>query len=350
MKLIYFNGLRLAWWVAWIFAVDRCGTRAPGRDPQPWPPPHRKCYGSKLAPAPFFGTDGSVRFVRSISILVLLATMMSAAAAVAQDRHTLSYRNVVVLQGNPVLLRDMAAFDYRYRMFEAAHPLLRNNFLGFSLRPTLSPGFARVGAGVEVAPLSILRVGVGWERVTYFGTFDQLQSFPDADVDYRDSNLRARGEAEENYAASGTDLSATLLLQNRFGPFIVRDLFELHKMKYDLRPGDAYFYEPVLDILIAQDGWAWSNDLDALYISPFGLIAGLRYSIVGSPSAEVAPTHRFGPSLSYVVFQNPGAAFDSATIFALVNWWLGHPYRTGEDVSAAVPFVSVGFSFTGEIL
>ena len=283
------------------------------------------------------------------ALIVALASSFPNVAD-ANDAHSFTYRNVVVLQGNPILLRDIASFDYRYRLYESGSQDLRNNFISFALRPVLSPGFARIGAGVELAPASVVRLGLGWEQVTYFGTFDHLQSFPTPEIDYSDASLGERGDEGENYAASGMDLFGTLLLQNRFGPVIVRDLFELHRMSYKLAAGDQYFYDPVLDLLMGRDGWAWNNDLDVLYISPIGLIAGVRYTMsnaldVGSTSVN----HRFGPSFSYVVFQNPGAAFDSATIFVLLNWWLKHPFRTGEDVSGGVPFLSVGFSFSGQI-
>lgn len=290
---------------------------------------------------------------RILRLFAVFCIAFCATEAAAEGGHSLSYRNVVVLQGNPILLRDLVSLDYRYRLYESSSPHLRNNYLGFALRPVLSPGFARIGGAVEVAPASVVRLGLGWEQITFFGTFDQLQSFAAVDADYSDAELGTRGDADENYAATGTDVAVSALLQNRFGPVIVRDLFELHRVSYDLQTGDDFFYEPVLDMLLPEKGWAFSNDLDVLYISPLGLIAGVRYTLVKAfydASDPNGPSHRFGPSLSYVVFQNPGAAFDSATIFVLLNWWLKHRFRTGEDVSGGVPFLSVGFSFTGALL
>ena len=289
-----------------------------------------------------------------LRFVVLLALLATPALASAEGNHSLTYRNVVVLQMNPVLLRDQLSIDYQYRLYESANPYLRNNFLGFALRPTISPGFARIGGAVEVAPASVARLGLALEQVSYFGSFGQLQGFVTPDDDHSDTTLSARREAGENYAASGTVITSSLLLQNRFGPFIVRDLFELHRVGFALQADDEYFYDPTLDILMPSKGWAFTNDADVLYISPFGLIIGLRYTLTkalyGTDSDPNGPTHRIGPSFSYVVFQNPGSAFDSATLFVLLNWWLKHRWRTGEDVSQGFPFLSVGFSFTGEIL
>lgn len=33
----------------------------------------------------------------------------------------------------------------------------------------------------------------------------------------------------------------------------------------------------------------------------------------------------------------------------IVNWWLEHPYRTGQEVSQAVPYIVLGFAFNGDI-
>jgi hypothetical protein len=285
----------------------------------------------------------------------VFAALGHAAVATAQERHNLSYRNVTVLQGNPILLRDMASLDYQYRLYDSASPYLRHNYLGLSLRPSLSPGFARVGGAVEIAPLAVARLGIGFEHVTYFGNFDLLQSFPEVDADYSDTALSSRGDEELNYAASGNEIVVSVVAQNRFGPVIVRDSFELRRVSYSLATGDDYYYAPVLDVLMPERGYGLTNDADVLYISPFGFIVGVRYSIAKAFYSQAdsdpnGPTHRFGPSLSYVVFQNPGAAFDSATVFVLLNWWIKHRFRTGTDVNGAFPFLSVGFSITGEIL
>ncbi len=286
--------------------------------------------------------------------MVALLAVLSAPSAFADDPHSLTYRNVVVLQANPILLRDLLSIDYRYRIYESTSPYLRNNYFGFALRPTISPGFARLGAAFEFAPVSVVRLGVGLEQINYFGGFGQLQGFATPDADYSDAALSQRHQLGENYAAGGTAVTMSLQAQNRFGPFIVRDLFELQRVSLSLNTGDLYYYEPTSDMLLPERGLAFTNDADVLYISPFGLIIGARYTIskafYRTGEDPNGPTHRLGPSLSYVVFQNPGAAFDSATVFVLLNWWLKHRWRTGADVSAGFPFLSVGFSFTGEIL
>lgn len=287
-----------------------------------------------------------------IALTVWMLLMAFAAPAAAE--HSLTYRNVVVLQANPILARDMLSFDYQRQLYESLSPYLRNNYVGFALRPTISPGFLRLGAAVEVAPASVVRLAGGVEYVNYFGRFGQLQGFESVDAAYSDRALVAAHRAGADYAASGYTAFGSLLLQNRFGPVIFRNAFELYYTSLNLNADDDYFVDPVLDMLMPERGFAFNNDLDVLYISPFGLIVGARYTVTkafypGVDDDPNGPTHRVGPTFSYVVFQNPGSAFDSATLFVTMNWWLKHRYRTGQEVSAGFPFLSVGFSFTGNI-
>lgn len=291
---------------------------------------------------------------RLLAVLSMGAVLCAWSFAHADSPHSVTYRNVMVLQANPILLRDIASLDYQYRLYDSESPYLRNNYFGVALRPVISPGFVRIGGAMEFAPASVVRLGLGFEQVNYFGGFDQLQGFSSVDAIYSDSALAAGGDSDANYAASGNIVTGSLQAQNRFGPIIVRDLFELQRVSYNLHTGDDFFYDPVLDLLLPERGFAFTNDADILYISPFGFIVGMRYTITkafyGTDSDPNGPTHRLGPSLSYVVFQDPGAAFDSATVFVLLNWWIKHRFRTGADVSGGFPFLSVGFSFTGEIL
>jgi hypothetical protein len=308
-----------------------------------------------LEPAPFCVTMESMKNAIRILVAILAITFAWVAPAAAKGPHNLSYRNVTVLQGNPILLRDMASLDYQYRIYQSASPYLRHNYLGFSLKPSLSPGFLRVGGTLEIAPFSVARFGIGFEHVNYFGNFGLLQSFPTPEADYSDTMRSERSSNDQNYPASGNEVVFTTVVQNRFGPVIVRDSFELRRVSYSLATGDDFYYAPVLDMLMPETGFGFTNDADVLYISPFGFIVGVRYTITKAfypdgVSDPNGPTHRLGPSLSYVVFQNPGAAFDSATVFVLLNWWLKHRFRTGTDVNGAFPFLSVGFSITGEIL
>jgi hypothetical protein len=100
-----------------------------------------------------------------------------------------------------------------------------------------------------------------------------------------------------------------------------------------------------------------------LYVSDFGLVAGLRHTKTDAwyqrsdvsddgeplPAADNGPMHRLGPFLAYTLFSDPGAAFDRPTALIIVNWWLTHRYRTGEDVSQAIPYVVAGFTFYGDL-
>lgn len=60
--------------------------------------------------------------------------------------------------------------------------------------------------------------------------------------------------------------------------------------------------------------------------------------------------HRLGPLFAWQFAQEPpGRRFNQPTLFVLAQWWLQHPYRTGEEQSAALPLIGLGFAFNGDL-
>ena len=53
--------------------------------------------------------------------------------------------------------------------------------------------------------------------------------------------------------------------------------------------------------------------------------------------------------LAYTFFDDPDATFNRPTALLIANWWLAHRYRTGEENSAALPYIVLGFRFEGEL-
>ena len=89
---------------------------------------------------------------------------------------------------------------------------------------------------------------------------------------------------------------------------------------------------------------------------------GVRYNITHAffTAQEFAPdqvpdattfatTHRAGPLISYLFFENPHGLFDAPTLALVANWWLQHPYRAGGSApgstSQAIPYVGMAFTF-----
>ena len=135
-------------------------------------------------------------------------------------------------------------------------------------------------------------------------------------------------------------------------------------MDYDLRDGDRTFYDIVFDVLVPDRGWFVVNDLDLLWVSDFGLTLGARWTLThafyedrhfepGEARSQNpnTPHHRLGPFLAYTFWDDQGASkLDRPTALLIVNWWLEHRYRTGEDVSAALPYIALGFAISGDLL
>jgi len=234
--------------------------------------------------------------------------------------------------------------------------------------PTLSPAFARIGPIVEFQPASILQLWASYEVLYYFGGFNFLQSFASPRADFSDTELERRNDLPKNdpqtsYAASGTQLNLGGTAQIKIGPIAVRNLFRAMRPDYDARAGDRVVYDILFDTLVPDGGWFLNNDVDALYVTRFGLSAGARWTAnyafyrsqdyaAGEDASQNpnTPMHRVGPVIAYSFWKDRGGAFDNPTILLIANWWLEHRWRTGADVSRGVPYLAFGFQFTGELL
>jgi hypothetical protein len=61
-------------------------------------------------------------------------------------------------------------------------------------------------------------------------------------------------------------------------------------------------------------------------------------------------THRVGPLVAYTLYDEPGGRTNRPTIIGILNWHTQHPYRTGRDISPALPYFVVGYSISGDLL
>jgi hypothetical protein len=323
------------------------------------------------------------RLLQLICVLCVTAGLSSTASAQAYQngpppQHRLVLRDTTVFRLNPLGLITDARLTYRFRLFESQKVAFRDNFIGIGLAPAVSGAFARVGAYVEVQPTSFLQLWANYEAVSYFGASDFFQSFPDAMSDYSDTVIKARGELEKtdplkNYSTTGSQFNVGGTLQFRVdlpslgGGIIARDLFRASQGHYKLRAGDRVYYDIVSDVLTENHGWYVVNDVDfgfqkAMNARGASLVAGVRWTLTAPFYSEKAfadgniqttgngPTHRVGPLFAYTFYQEDGRRFNAPTVLLLLNWWVKHEYRTGLDVSSAMPYFILGFSFSGDFL
>ncbi|MEL6343079.1 MAG: hypothetical protein AAFV53_08080 [Myxococcota bacterium] len=85
------------------------------------------------------------------------------------------------------------------------------------------------------------------------------------------------------------------------------------------------------------------------------LTAGIRWSYVqavheDSDSLAAEAMHRVGPLVSWKLGGDEGDRLSNISAFTIAQWWLRHPYRTGEVTNQAVPYFILGLSVSGEFL
>ncbi|MFT5358385.1 MAG: hypothetical protein ACI9KE_005623, partial [Polyangiales bacterium] len=263
-------------------------------------------------------------------------------------------------------LLNVTYASYRFRLFESESDILKQNFVGIGLTGAASPAWGRFGVLAEVQPLTILRLYAQYEFIGNFGTFDLFASFPSATSDFSDSAIDERTDQEgtEAYATTGALLTLGATLQLKVGPIAVRSLFRAVHTNYDTREGDRVYYDQIYDMLMPDDGWMVVNDLDVfLVLEPgsYQLAVGGRWTYSHSfyregdhfDAGENVPNndiHRVGPIVAWTLNQDPGARFDRPTLILLMQWHAKHRWRTGEDVSTALPYIGLAFSFQGDLL
>lgn len=306
-----------------------------------------------------------VRLARVALLTLFLAALAEDALAqpMLKDgpppEHRLVYTSLTALRLNPIGLAESARLTFRQRLYLSDALALRDNYVGGGLSTTLSPAYAKLGAVVETAPLTMLRLWAQFEVAAYFGTFSMIQSFAKPTAEFSDTTLRALAElpdddVKRNYATVGSHATLGADAQAKLGPVAVRNFTKLQTARLTLRAGDAFYYDLNDDVLAQNGGLVLLNDTDLLWVSDFGLTAGARMSF-SQPFYDPSELNengasRVGPLVAYTFFSEDGAAFNNPTVLVVANWWLSHRYRTGADSSQLFPYVVVAFAFTGDLL
>ncbi len=324
--------------------------------------------------------QGMWRFAGALAVAGALTVTLGAREAAAQDRFNPRvglvttgpfYRFTLAARMNPIGLFADLRGGYRLRLFNnpTRSVLLRNTYVALLGSVVASPAFVRPGVALEIAPLAILNLQVGLERVQWFGSFKALQTTPSAAVGCIGAAgvfSSGCGSADTtSQTAQGWQMYVQGILQARIGQSLaVRNTFRAVRSWYDttnLPTGHRVYYDPFFDIHAPLDGWVLANDLDVLAsLTDLGTNIGLRYSAVlpqlnqdeaGSPDRVLA-THRLGPIITYTFREQRHSALNAPTIFFLAQWWLRHPFRTDAFDAGyshqAMPMIILGFSMRGD--
>lgn len=299
----------------------------------------------------------------TIAWLVIVATSRSAAADPAPPPPLrIVIDNVLVGRVNPLALADLLRVGVAGRLYRAMRPILRDNFILFAASPRVTASSLRVGPQLELQPLSILSLRLTGELVRFWGLFDSVQSFASPYANWSDSALSRNGKLGLSYPTEGVHVIFEPMVQLRFGPIALRDRVTIEYWSLHLRPGDVLFYEAGADTLVPNDGVVLSNDVDVAWLTRVHLAVALRYSLVVPlyQPRHYAPgdvhdeglnrQQRLGPALAYTFLDRQFTRFHSVTLFGVAAWYLEHRYRTGADVSAALPYLLGGVSFQSDVL
>lgn len=277
----------------------------------------------------------------------------------AFDPHVLYYSNASFFRWNPIGLVNRTQLGYKYMLFDSDSVLLKDSYAGLSFAPQLSPSFTTLGGRFELSPLAVLRVSAQYDWVTHYGTFGTIVSSPTPNADFSDTARDEAAENDLNYSTSGSILTLGTRLQAKVGPIAVRVQGRAIRQELDLKDGDTVYYDLINEVMMPNGGWLYIVDSDLLYLAG-PLSIGLRHSYVTttyddddflpgeSTEDKNNPMQRLGPLVAYKFDSEPGDVMGQPTVFMLVNWWLQHRYRTGEDVSQAVPYFVLGYAFNGE--
>jgi hypothetical protein len=305
--------------------------------------------------------------MRAIVAIALLLSLPASAQTLfdrGPPESRIIHRSLAAFRVNPLGLVYDGRIGYRHRLYENESRAMRDNFVGGGLALMASPAYARVGPYVEVAPMSMVTLWAQFSLVSYFGNFDLLQSFESPRSEFSDDELERLGqldEPEKNYGAIGSELTIGMDLQARVGPAMIRSRARIVRGDLDLREGDRTYYDQLYDVLAADGGWMFTNDLDVAYMGMNNrLVVGLRYTATvpfygdsyaaGEPREHDNTTQRLGPLISYSFSIKDGAAFNAPSVFLVCQWWLDHRYRTGAESSQALPLIGAGFQFYGDLL
>ena len=273
------------------------------------------------------------------------------------NRDTLWYTNSLFVRVNPLGLIDTFRLGYKHRLQVSDTAFGRDAYVFAGASVVASPAFGRIGAHVEVEPVSPLRFSATYEFVGYFGTFGQVQGFPGPDVDYSDSALEVGDEAGRDHPRIGHVLTLGAQAKFKVEWFAFRNTFTAVRYDLNLPAGEVAFYDQTYDRLAPDGGFLLLNDLDLMGVFHH-LRVGARYTwtdslYAGSPETAPGdmPNHRLGPMLAWQFRDGVDRSrWDRPTIFLLTQWWLQHPWRTGADTSQALPLIALGLSFEGDML
>lgn len=279
-------------------------------------------------------------------------------------KHRIVYATTLVARYNPLGVELRPYFMYHRRLTKRTGRLFEDTHFGLGLTPALAPSIVRLGATAELVPLAILHLRASYYLITYFGhDIFKAHDFDSPYDDYSHETLKGRSENHQGLSTYGGQAELSALLQGKVGPIAFRNEVLFYHNNVKLRDGNDVFYDLRHDILAPSRGWFVGNDTDILYVNEkIRLTAGVRgtyfhifypdsvYEPGDQPDIDNRNDHaRVGPVIAYSFKDRPKRRFLKPTLFLVVQWWVKHRYRAGQEINQGLPLMVLGFSFNGEL-
>lgn len=265
--------------------------------------------------------------------------------------------SAVAARLNPLGLQLFARVGARWRLTDSTSRLMKDTFFSIGPTVTATPAFAQGGLSLMIQPINLFRFQVKVEAVGMFGVgaFDSTRSWADnTTAVWSDTAMAAQQDFKDvgggAYASYGIRSTAEGRFQMKLGPIAARSTFQAVHQMVDLREGDTVFYDTILDILVPGHGFVFANDADLLGLIGDNFILGARHTWTHSPKDEAGTpltTQRVGPLLIGKFVNKPDQPFGVVQGVLMAQWWVQHPYRTGQDVSQAFPYITLAVTTSG---
>lgn len=285
-------------------------------------------------------------------------------------KHRLVYSNLLALRVNPLGAEDRFTLGYQYRLYNKNSPLFSGAYFGIAFSPTFSPSITRIGAQIDIAPLTILRLRGGYYLASWYGSQRfKAHDFVSPNSAYGPDTIKSRADMNQGITTFGGQAELGALFQIKIKVIALRNEVTVYHNNIRLPTGSDVFYDLRHDVLVPGRGWFLTNDSDLLFVSKFGLSAGVRNSLVHvfytsdmySAGEDTSvnlntPMDRLGPVLAYTFFDRPEKRFNKPTLILAAQWWLKHRWRAQgsanmlDEIHQGIPLVLLGFSFTGDLV
>jgi hypothetical protein len=186
--------------------------------------------------------------MKTVALLAVLG-LAAVAHAAAQTREL---RETFGGSVNTPGVQNNLELTWTWKLSNSTSPLLSDAHFAVGLTDGLSPAYNRLGAWVELSPLSILDLRAGLEPAVYFGTFSSLTDYASYDGAFDTDTRKARDKAGDKSFGTGGRAYVGPTLKLKLGRVILVSgaEFEWWRASND----GPYFYEPTRDLLLKSDG------------------------------------------------------------------------------------------------